>query len=74
MSEYFNERMGQLLDMRRNGIPEHIKKLKIKSTIHHDYVTPLKISVELHNGKKFMVETSGHDSVGDIINKIVERC
>ena len=74
MSNYFNDRMGQLLDMRRNGIPEHVKNLKITSTLHHDYVAPMCISVEMLNGKRFSVNSSGNDTIGEIVDMIIERC
>ena len=68
---YLLDRYEQIYDMARHGIPEHVKSLKVTSTLHHDYVTPMRINVEMHNGKKFTVNTSGHDKLGDIVNSIV---
>ena len=70
-NDYLLDRLEIIHDMARNGIPEHVKSLRITSTVHHDYVNPLHISVEMHNGKKFEVKTSGYDTVGDIVNSIV---
>jgi len=70
-NDYVLGKSEQIYGMARHGIPEHVKRLKITSTIHHDYVTPLRINVEMHNGKKFTVNTSGHDKIGDIVNNIV---
>jgi len=71
MSDYVIDRLEQIVDMRKNGIPAHVKKLKITSTLHHDYVAPMKIAVEMHNGKKFAVQTSGDDKLKDIVDNIV---
>ena len=69
-NDYVNDRLAQIVSMGRNGIPSHVKKLKIKSTLHHDYMSPMLIEVEMHNGKKFCVQTSGDDRLGDIVDSI----
>jgi len=70
-NNYLLDKYEQIYDMARHGIPEHVKRLKITSTVHHDYVSPLRINVEMMNGKRFFVVTSGHDKLGDIVNNIV---